>query len=66
MNPVLIATITLAALIFVVALLYSTVGHAGASGYLAAMAVASHMHQFREVFQDNSEPGKGAWAVGCC
>src|SRR5947207_15679548 len=39
MNPVLIATITLAALIFVVALLYSTVGHAGASGYLAAMAL---------------------------
>src|SRR6266403_3999833 len=41
MNPVLIATITLAALIFVVALLYSTVGHAGASGYLAAMALFS-------------------------
>src|SRR5947207_15365900 len=39
MNPVLIATITLAALIFVVALLYSTVGHAGASGYLAVMAL---------------------------
>jgi len=31
--------IALAALIFVVALLYSTVGHAGASGYLAAMAL---------------------------
>lgn len=29
----------LAALIFAVALLYSTVGHAGASGYLAAMAL---------------------------
>lgn len=29
----------IAALIFVVALLYSTVGHAGASGYLAAMAL---------------------------
>src|SRR2546423_14176167 len=41
MNPVLIATITLAALIFIVALLYSTVGHAGASGYLAAMALFS-------------------------
>lgn len=41
MNPVLTATITLAALIFVVALLYSTVGHAGASGYLAAMALFS-------------------------
>ena len=41
MNPTLIATITLAALIFVVALLYSTVGHAGASGYLAAMALFS-------------------------
>jgi UDP-GlcNAc:undecaprenyl-phosphate GlcNAc-1-phosphate transferase len=25
-------------------------------GFLAAMAVASHMHQFHEVFQDNSEP----------
>jgi uncharacterized protein len=31
--------ILIAALIFVVALLYSTVGHAGASGYLAAMAL---------------------------
>src|SRR5213596_3393130 len=41
MNPLLTATITLAALIFVVALLYSTVGHAGASGYLAAMALFS-------------------------
>lgn len=29
----------IAALIFVVALMYSTVGHAGASGYLAAMAL---------------------------
>jgi hypothetical protein len=33
--------IALATLIFVVALLYSTVGHAGASGYLAAMALFS-------------------------
>jgi uncharacterized protein len=33
--------ITLAVLIFAVALLYSTVGHAGASGYLAAMALFS-------------------------
>jgi len=33
--------IALAAMIFVVALLYSTVGHAGASGYLAAMALFS-------------------------
>src|SRR2546427_8392194 len=41
MNSTLIATITLAALIFIVALLYSTVGHAGASGYLAAMALFS-------------------------
>jgi uncharacterized protein len=32
-------TLLLALLIFVVALLYSTVGHAGASGYLAAMAL---------------------------
>jgi hypothetical protein len=31
--------ITLAALILVAALLYSSVGHAGASGYLAAMAL---------------------------
>lgn len=31
--------LAIAALIFVVALLYSTVGHAGASGYLAAMAL---------------------------
>src|SRR5207302_5524004 len=33
--------IALAVLIFAVALLYSTVGHAGASGYLAAMALFS-------------------------
>ena len=32
-------TLLIAALIFLVALLYSTVGHAGASGYLAAMAL---------------------------
>jgi hypothetical protein len=32
-------TLLIAALIFVVAVLYSTVGHAGASGYLAAMAL---------------------------
>lgn len=32
-------TLLLAALIFIVAVLYSTVGHAGASGYLAAMAL---------------------------
>src|SRR4051794_161628 len=30
---------TLAALIFATAILYSSVGHAGASGYLAAMAI---------------------------
>jgi uncharacterized protein len=29
------------ALVFIAALLYSSVGHAGASGYLAAMALAS-------------------------
>jgi uncharacterized membrane protein YfcA len=33
-------TLVLPALIFFVALLYSSVGHAGASGYLAAMALA--------------------------
>src|SRR2546425_8628697 len=32
-------TLLIALLIFVVAVLYSTVGHAGASGYLAAMAL---------------------------
>ena len=32
-------TLLIALLIFVVAILYSTVGHAGASGYLAAMAL---------------------------
>lgn len=32
-------SLTLAALIFIAALLYSSVGHAGASGYLAAMAL---------------------------
>jgi uncharacterized protein len=34
-----IIALLLAALIFVIALLYSTVGHAGASGYIAAMAL---------------------------
>lgn len=34
-----IESLILAALIFVVALLYSSVGHGGASGYLAAMAI---------------------------
>jgi uncharacterized protein len=31
--------VALAALIFVAAMLYASVGHAGASGYLAAMAL---------------------------
>jgi len=39
MNSVTTITLLIAALIIVVALLYSTVGHAGASGYLAAMAL---------------------------
>jgi uncharacterized membrane protein YfcA len=39
MDEALIFTLLLAALIFIIALLYSTVGHAGASGYLAAMAL---------------------------
>ena len=33
------AAIVIAVLVFIVAVLYSTVGHAGASGYLAAMAM---------------------------
>ncbi|BCS32235.1 UPF0721 transmembrane protein [Luteitalea sp. TBR-22] len=37
----LTSTLVLAGLIFVAALLYSSVGHAGASGYLAAMALLS-------------------------
>jgi hypothetical protein len=39
MDTAIIIALLLAALIFVVALLYSTVGHAGASGYIAAMAL---------------------------
>jgi uncharacterized protein len=39
MDTALIIALLLAALIFVIALLYSTVGHAGASGYIAAMAL---------------------------
>jgi uncharacterized membrane protein YfcA len=39
LNAATIIALIIAALIFVVALLYSTVGHAGASGYLAAMAL---------------------------
>ncbi len=39
MNTGLIIALLIAVLIFVVALLYSTVGHAGASGYLAVMAL---------------------------
>ena len=38
MDPVLVAT--LAGAIFVAAILYASVGHAGASGYLAVMALA--------------------------
>jgi uncharacterized membrane protein YfcA len=41
MDQALLITLVIAAMIFVVALLYSTVGHAGASGYLAAMALFS-------------------------
>ncbi len=39
MNTATIIALVIAGLIFAVALLYSTVGHAGASGYLAAMAL---------------------------
>jgi uncharacterized protein len=39
METGLLAALILAFLVFAVALLYSTVGHAGASGYLAAMAL---------------------------
>jgi uncharacterized protein len=40
-DDVLTSTLVLALLILVAALLYSSVGHAGASGYLAAMALLS-------------------------
>jgi uncharacterized membrane protein YfcA len=39
MDPGTIFALLIAALILIVALLYSTVGHAGASGYLAVMAL---------------------------
>lgn len=39
MTGITTVVLLLALLIFIVALLYSTVGHAGASGYLAAMAL---------------------------
>lgn len=39
MDTATIIALAIAALIFVIALLYSTIGHAGASGYLAAMAL---------------------------
>src|ERR1041384_809027 len=39
MDSAIVIALIIAALIFAVALLYSTVGHAGASGYLAAMAL---------------------------
>ena len=39
MDPVTTIALGIALLIFAVALLYSTVGHAGASGYLAVMAL---------------------------
>ena len=39
MDTGMIIAVLLAALILVIALLYSTVGHAGASGYIAAMAL---------------------------
>ena len=40
-----IIIITLAVAIFLLAILYSSVGHAGASGYLAAMALVTQMPQ---------------------
>jgi uncharacterized protein len=44
--PVAMTTvIILAVAIFAIAVLYSSVGHAGASGYLAAMALATQMPQ---------------------
>jgi len=39
MDTGVVIVLLLAVLIFVIALLYSTVGHAGASGYIAAMAL---------------------------
>jgi uncharacterized protein len=39
MDVVTIITLSIAALILIIALLYSTVGHAGASGYLAVLAL---------------------------
>src|SRR5260370_40442560 len=39
MDQATIFALVIAALILIVALLYSTVGHAGASGYLAGMAL---------------------------
>src|SRR5260370_28325635 len=39
MDPAFIVALIITVLVFAVALLYSTVGHAGASGYLAAMAL---------------------------
>jgi uncharacterized membrane protein YfcA len=39
MDPATIFALLIAALVLIVALLYSTVGHAGASGYLAVMAL---------------------------
>src|SRR5260370_17578443 len=39
MDQATIFALVIAALILIVALLYSTVGHAGASGYLAVMAL---------------------------
>jgi uncharacterized membrane protein YfcA len=41
MDTALVIPLLLAVLILVIALLYSTVGHAGASGYIAAMALFS-------------------------
>jgi len=43
--PTMTAVILLAVAIFAMAILYSSVGHAGASGYLAAMAIVTTMPQ---------------------
>ncbi len=43
--PPMTTVIVLAAAIFALAVLYSAVGHAGASGYLAAMAIVTTMPQ---------------------
>ena len=64
MDTAMMIALLVAILIFVVALLYSTVGHAGASGYLAAMALVGMTPLVMKRIGDESTEAFKRWAWG--